>query len=199
MIGGAPGAGKTTLGSALATCLGGISMTMDPLIRAIRVATSAETHPALHRQRGHLEYFTDSRPDELVADAIELSEATWPAVQAVVRRWRRSWRPLVLDWWLLSPERLAPLEGAGLRSLWLHIDPATLEERERANTQWREGSRDPEAMHDHFMARSLWRNELVREAASRHGLALIHQPGGRSVRDLVVEALGVLQLRSIDR
>ncbi|MCA9946780.1 MAG: zeta toxin family protein, partial [Anaerolineales bacterium] len=61
LIGGAPGAGKTTLGSALAVKLGVNSLTIDDLVTAVIAVTTPETHPGIHalRKGPHTEYFTN--------------------------------------------------------------------------------------------------------------------------------------------
>ncbi len=51
LIGGAPGAGKTTLGSALAARLGITSLSIDDLKTAALAITTPETHPKLHVMR----------------------------------------------------------------------------------------------------------------------------------------------------
>ena len=48
LIGGAPGAGKTTLGVALAARVGASSVTIDDLMTVARMATTPETHPDLY-------------------------------------------------------------------------------------------------------------------------------------------------------
>lgn len=72
LIGGAPGAGKTTLGRALGTRLGSPSLTGDDILTAVRAVTTPESHPDLHRigVDGHLGYFTDSTVERLKSDAV---------------------------------------------------------------------------------------------------------------------------------
>ncbi|HIF73207.1 MAG TPA: hypothetical protein EYQ61_11720 [Dehalococcoidia bacterium] len=82
LIGGAPGAGKTTLGRALGSRLEGISHTIDDLAVAAKAITTPETHPGLHVMTravtgmNSVDYFTASSVDKLIADATLQHEAT---------------------------------------------------------------------------------------------------------------------------
>ena len=194
LIGGPPGAGKTTLARSLASRLGWMSTTVDDLVTAARAFTDPQSHPDLHRSKGvgHHEYFTEGPPDRLIADAVALENAMWPVLQRLIHRHGADRAPIVLDWWLFNPEKVADLPTCEAKSIWLHIDPLVLDERERANTEFREGSADPERMHDNFMARSYWRNDLIHGQATAAGLPVIEQPGDRSVDDLANEAIRIL-------
>lgn len=193
LIGGPPGAGKTTLAGALATRLGWKTLTADDLIVAAKAVTTAETHPWLHRlaKIGHLEYFTDGHPEALIADGAELAEEGWSIIHAVVKRHQAIDLELVLDWWLLEPDKIAEVEPP-VSGLYLHIDADALEAREWAIDGWRQGSSDPEAMHRNFMARSLWRNEYVAERAEATGQAVVHLSGTETVEEMVDRALELL-------
>jgi uridine kinase len=67
LIGGAPGTGKTTLGSALAVRLGTTSLSIDDLLTAAMAVTTPESHPGLHFKKGvpFQEYFTNSSLEQL--------------------------------------------------------------------------------------------------------------------------------------
>ena len=100
LIGGPPGAGKSTLGRAVAAELGFGSLTVDDLVVAARVLTTEETHPDLHHMRrvGYRQYFTDGPAEKLVSDALALEAAMWPAVEQVIVSHAASKSPLVIDW-----------------------------------------------------------------------------------------------------
>ena len=194
LIGGPPGAGKSTLGRALASRLGWSSLTGDDLVVAAAAVTTADTHPALHLMRGigHIDYFTSGPAEKLISDAIDLQELFWPALQRVIRKYVASGEPIIIDWWLLSPAKVAALD-APVASFWIHIDAAALTAREKANVGFFRASSVPDRMLANFMARSLWRNELVREEARAAGLPVLEQDGSVSVAalvDRIVSALG---------
>lgn len=194
LIGGPPGAGKTTLGREVAAQLRWPSLTVDDLVVAAGAVTTPDTHPALHQKRhqGYVKYFTAGPTDKLIADAVALQDSFWPAVERVVRTHTSIKNPIVMDWWLLSPSKVAELAMAGVTSFWIYIDPTFLDERERQNTDFYEDSSDPDRMHANFMERSLWRNDLVRSEARQAGMHVINQPGHRPVTELVAEILEAL-------
>lgn len=186
LIGGPPGAGKTTLGTALANRLGITSLSVDDLVVAAKAVTTPDTHPglwALARAPVH-EYFTDSSVERLVADATQRHEATWPMVEAVIRKHASTGgTPIVIDGWHLRPSQVAALSLDNVWSGWLAPAPEVLEQRERA-FGFHAGSADPERMLANFLARSHWHNRLIAEQATGFGMALLRQPGNVSVDDL---------------
>ena len=196
LIGGPSGAGKTTLGRALATELGFEALSGDDLAMAGRALTTGDSHPSLHVMRGigHVRYFTEGPPEKLISDAVALEDTMWPVVERVAQFRAATGAPAVVDWWLLPPDRAAGL-GEGIASVFLHVDPELLWAWERSNTEWMAGSADPERMLANFMERSLWRNDLVRAEAERAGLPVLHVGASDSVASLVSRALAVLGAR----
>ncbi len=174
--------------------MGFVSLTVDDLVVAARGVTTPETHQALHPMAGigHTRYFTDGPVERLIADAEAMQDAFWPAVERVIRAHAAAKGPIVMDWWLLAPHLVAALEVDNVASLWVHIDPHVLEQRERTNSDFLAGSDDPDRMLDNFMSRSLWRNQFVSAEAQRLGLPLLHQDGTLRVDALVETALEVL-------
>ena len=198
LIGGPPGAGKTTLARSVAGRLGFLATTVDDLVVTARLVTTKETHPGLHQVAGSVEYFTRTPPEQLIADATELAAAMWPVVERVIQRHIAAKAPVVLDWWLFSPEAVSRVAEASVKSIWLRIDPDALEAREWANNEFRAESPDPDLMHENFMQRSYWRNDVVAAQASQLGLPVVHQPGERTVEDLTDEVLRYLDAESSD-
>lgn len=186
LIGGAPGAGKTTLGSALAVRLGVTSLTIDDLATAVIAVTTPETHPGLHAMRKGppTEYYTNSSVDQLIIDATLRHEATWPMVRQVIRKYVKMGRGIVIDGWHMRPEWVNELQKENVWAGWLVIDPSVLEARERKNDDFLEGSTDPERMFRNFMGRSLWYNSLIKEQAELFQMNVLYQDGTKSVDDL---------------
>lgn len=148
LVGGAPGAGKTTLGSALAARLGITSLSIDDLVIAAQAVTTPETHPGLHvmRKVPHLEYFTNSSVDQLKADATLQQEATWPFIERVVRR-HAMWGPsIVIDGWYLRPCRVAQLKLRNVWSGWIvaidHSPGGTRKDQYRMDAGFRRSGTD---------------------------------------------------------
>jgi len=187
LIGGAPGSGKTTLGCALAARIGASSVTIDDLMTVAKTATTPETHPELYlfRDMSHVEYFTNSSFEQLRSDAERQSGAIWPFVKnLIVKHFRWTTTPVVIDGWHLRPHRVAELSSNEIDANWIYIAPTALERRERKNIEFLQGSSDPEKMFRNFLSRSLWCNDLVRDQAEAAGMTVIHQAGDTSVSDL---------------
>ena len=104
----------------------------------------------------------------------------WPILRRLMERHEAEKAPIVMDWWLFNPDLVAEVSDRAIQSVWLHIDPDTLDRRERSLTGFRAGSRDPERMHANFMHRSLWRNELV-TGTSDSSRSSSCSPAGREV------------------
>jgi len=186
LIGGPPGAGKTTLGRALAAHLDVTSITVDDLATAARGITTPVTHADLHRVGSGPDYFTSATPEELQDDALAERTALWPAIERVIAKRVRFGMPAVIDGWYLEPWRVAQLDG--VHPVFLHIDPEVLTARERANKDFFGGD---EHKLTNFMSRSLWWNERARTEAGQHGFPVIHQDGTKSVDALIDETLAL--------
>jgi 2-phosphoglycerate kinase len=191
LIGGPGGAGKTTLGRALARRLEYSSATGDDLARVGRLLSRPEDHPALHQgPQGHLAYFTNTSPEDLIDDAVELQNTMWPVFERIIRLHARNEFTVVYDWWLFSPRLVDSLGEDRVGSAWIHIDPDVLREREKMLSRgFIDGSDDPERMLANFMERSLWRNDMVATEARELGLPVLHQDGSKSPDDLVDELM----------
>lgn len=196
LIGGPPGAGKTTLGRNLAARLGFASLTVDDLVMVGRLFTDDVSHPAFHKMRrvGATAYFTETPGEQLVADSLELEEAMWPVVERVIASHLATKGPIVMDWWLLSPLKVAALANSKVRSLWLNIDSVALTERERSNVNFFGQPSGSGQILSNFMYRSLWRNDLVASEATALGLPIVRLGGDESPQDVVERALELLGL-----
>ncbi len=188
LIGGCPGAGKTTLGRALAARLDYASLTVDDLLNATRAITTPQSHPGLHvmNRPNTIEYFTHSPVEQLISDAKLQHQALWPAVERTIRNHATWGTPIVIDGWHLHPEWTQALNLDNVSAHWIVIDRDVLEERERQNTEFLGGSDNPEQMLQRFLARSLWYNALI-EANANSSIPVLRQDGARTVTDLCCE------------
>ena len=187
LIGGPPGAGKTTLACALAGKLGASCVTIDDLMTVAKTATTPETHPGLYlfRNMSHLEYFTNSSLERIKSDAERQHEAVWPFVKNLIARhfdWTTT--PIVIDGWHLRPHRIAEMADDRIDANWLYIAPEALKQREQQNEAWTDGASDRQRMLENFLARSLWFNELIKREATDLGMTVIYQAGTTSVDEL---------------
>lgn len=201
LIGGAPGAGKTTLGQALAALLKATSLTADDLFAAAKAVTTPDSHPGLHviTAGKSIEYFTTSSVGQLITDAAAQHEAAWPAIENVIRKHALWGPPVVIDGWFLRPRKVLELNLDGVISFWLVAGPGVLEQRERRNVKFFGQSTDPEQMLRNFLGRSLWFNELIREQAAALGLPILHQDGHATVDELCAMAMKQCELRPTER
>jgi len=195
LIGGPPGAGKTTLGRALAAKFDATSLTADDLLTAVKAVTTPHSHPGLHVMTtvNPVEYFTTTSVEQLIVDAGTQHEAAWPAIKAVIGK-HASWGPsIVIDGWFFQPKYVAKLGLEGVMSFWLVVAPTVLEERERRNMEFFGQSANPEQMIRNFLGRSLCHNELVRQQAMEFGLSILNQDGSASVDDLCALAMARIE------
>jgi 2-phosphoglycerate kinase len=193
LIGGPPGAGKTTLGKTLAFKLGVTSLTIDDLMVAARAVTTPESHPGLHVMStgDSIDYFTQGPIDKLIQDARMQHEATWPAVEKVIKNHASSWGSrIVVDGWSMRPKWVVELGLKNVKSGWIFIDPDVLKALEQKNTDLFGKSSDPKRMLENFMARSLWHNDLIRNEAVSLGLQVLKQDGNITVDEMCEEVLG---------
>lgn len=197
LIGGAPGAGKTTLGRALASRVDAVSLTADDLLTAAKALTTPHSHPGLHVMRGEnsIAYFTESPADRLIADTNAQHEAIWPAIENVIRKHACWGPPIVIDGWPLRPAKVVALGLSNVKSIWLVAEPAVLTARERQNDTFFGQSSDPGRMRQNFLARSLWFNSLIEQEAARFGLDILRQDGSTSVDDLCTMATHICSAR----
>mgnify|MGYP001816827187 CR=1 FL=1 len=191
LIGGAPGAGKTTLARAVAERLGWLALPGDALVTAMRGVTERATHPALHvAGRGrHVEYFTNGPPEKLVDDAIRLQAEAWPGFERVISFHSRFGPSATVDSWTFTPGNVAGLELDNAVAVWIVIDRAELEKREQPQPGYVDPSPDPERRRSNFLHRSLWCNGYMEREAKLHGMPVLYQDGTHSVSEHVAAVL----------
>lgn len=185
LIGGAPGAGKSTLGFALASKLGVNSLTVDDLVTAAVAITTPETHHGLHAMRKipHVEYFTNGNLEQFKADAMLRHEATLPMVERVIRKYLAEGSGIVMDGWHMNPKWFAELALENVKAYWLVVDEKVLHAREAQNEYFQQ-SPNPDKMLANFLARSYWYNDLIKQQATELQMHILYQTGDISVEQL---------------
>jgi hypothetical protein len=93
--------------------------------------------------------------------------------------------PVILEGWQLDAERVRAVRHPHLRACWLLVDEAVSEARLRADTAFYQGCTDAERLIRHYLARSRWVNDQVRQAAVHEAGAVI-QLGPDDTVDAVV-------------
>jgi 2-phosphoglycerate kinase len=194
IVGGAPGVGKTTLGTALAQRLGYSSFSMDDLYVASKAVTTPASHPALHcmRKRPSADYFTFTDPDQLIADAEAQHASLLPAIESVIRYRVANGPPAVIDGWFVTPVDIETLNLQVVRGIWIVAPKEVLIARERAFTKFYAPSPDPDRMLRNFIARSMWHNLRVMEQAAKLRVPVLEQDGTHSPQALCDTALYLL-------
>jgi 2-phosphoglycerate kinase len=180
VIGGPPFSGKTTLAKRLVAQRGYALVAIDDLATAARAVTTAQSHPALHPMVGwdYRAYYLAHTPAVLIDHSTQEHQALWPAVVAVIEAHLQWAEPVILEGWQLDPARVASIAHPQLRAYWLLVDDTVLEARLRADTTFYQGCADAERLIRHYLARSHWVNNRVRQAAVQGpGVVLEVKPG----------------------
>jgi 2-phosphoglycerate kinase len=191
VIGGAPFAGKTTPTKRLAAQRGYALVAIDDLGTALRALTTPQSHPALHPMASwdYRAYYIAHPPPTLIDHSRREHQALWPAIAAVIHAHLQWPGPVILEGWQLDPSRVASLVHPQLRACWLLVDDTVLEARLRADTAFYHGCADVERLIRHYLARSRWVNDRVRQAAGQEADAVIQVGPDDTVDALVTRCL----------
>jgi 2-phosphoglycerate kinase len=187
VMGGAPFAGKTTLATRLAAQRGYALVAIDDLGTALRALTTPQSHPDLHPMAGwdYRAYYVAHPPSTLIEHSRREHQALWPAIAAVIHAHLQWAGPVILEGWQLDPERVRAVTHPQLRACWLLMDDTVLEARLRADTAFYQGCTDVERLIRHYLARSRWVNDRVRQAAG-HEAEVVLEVGPDDAVDTLV-------------
>ena len=167
LIGGAPLIGKSSVARHLAARLAYCCLSTDDLGQAISAVTRKRSHPQFHFMDDYAygDYFRSHSLDQLISHARNSHQALWPAVRTVITNHAAWGAPAIIEGWCLDPHRVAAIRSATVVSVWLVADCSILEAR--VNDAF-DGCREhaDEAAKSKFLARSLWHNDYIKEAAA---------------------------------
>ena len=191
VIGGAPCSGQTTLARRLAVQRGYALVAIDDLGTAVRALTTAPSHPDLHPLAGgeYRAYDIAPTPATLIRYRMREHEALWPAIVAVIDAHLQGAGPMILEGWQRDPPRVASLTHPQLRACWLLVDGAVLEARLRADTAFDHGGADVERLIRHYLARSRWVNDRVRQAAGHEAGVVLEVGPGETVDAIMARCM----------
>jgi hypothetical protein len=96
---------------------------------------------------------------------------------------------VILEGWQLDPARVASLSHPQLRACRLLMNDAVLEARLRADTAFYHGCADAERLIRHYLARSRWVNDRVRQAAVHGAGAVLEVKPGETVDAIVARCV----------
>ena len=96
----------------------------------------------------------------------------------------------MIDGWHLWPDKVSQLQLENIWAGWIVAASEVLEERERRNVKWLQGSSDPDRMLANFISRSLWFNNWMEEQAKEYQMNILPQHGETSVDELCAMILG---------
>src|SRR5215510_11937762 len=135
-------------------------------------------------------YYVAHLPSTLIKHSRREHQALWPAIAALIHAHLQWAGPVILEGWQLDPERVRAVTHPQLRACWLLMDDTVLEARLRTDTAFYQGCTDVERLIRHYLARSRWVNDRVRQAAGHEAGAVV-QVGPDDTVDAVVTRTGL--------
>ena len=191
-IGGAPMVGKTTIARIIACRLQYDCISTDDIGAAIASVTESANHPAFHYMgdRDYREYYITSSQDELIQDINNQHRALWPALLTLFRNHSTWDSNAIIEGWALRPSYVSQLSG-DISGLFLLPDDALIKER-TCSCKFSEGASNKKAMIKHYLKRSLWYNEELREQVARLGLKSISISLGMPPAEIADECMRLL-------
>nr|WP_042197508.1 hypothetical protein [Kibdelosporangium sp. MJ126-NF4]CEL23013.1 hypothetical protein [Kibdelosporangium sp. MJ126-NF4]CTQ90153.1 hypothetical protein [Kibdelosporangium sp. MJ126-NF4] len=169
LIGGASGAGKTSLSYPLARQTGAALVEVDDLVITAQSLTTPQHQPDLHYWDTHPDAEHRLTADEIVALQIAVARALRPALDAVIANHVETATPVVIEGDYLLPELCAKWAGTGaVRAVFVH-------EPELDQLVDNYSAREPEAGVQRKRAEcSLAYGTWLAEQAARHDVPVLH-------------------------
>jgi 2-phosphoglycerate kinase len=172
LLGGASGAGKTSLSYRLARHFDVALTEVDDFQVVLESMTTPEQQPVLHFWRTHPAPHTLS-PEEIVAHTVAVGEVLMQALAAVIVNHYEAHAPVVLEGDYIVPAlvahpMIAPLYESGkVRAAFVH-------EAEEAQLLANFLRREPEAGPQHLRAQVSWRyGQWLQQEAKRHAVPVL--------------------------
>ena len=206
IIGGAPGAGKSTVARMVASKLGFDHVQTDDLAEALKAMSPIGADPRMSFGRGedHREYYIARSVDRLLDEAIATHRFRWPAMRAVIEA-RAHWgHGAVIEGWGILPEARIDVPPGSVAGVWLLTSVEEVRRRVLRDHAFYEGASDPVQMIDKFSARSAafdaWIRARLREM-NRLGLDVSnpgspHEEADRLILSLAADPRAMIQLGS---
>ena len=195
LIGGAPMSGKTCLARKLAAEPEYCCFSTDDAVQAVRSVTTPGSHPGFHVMKGedYREYYINRSLDELIADAERQHQASWPAIEELIRIHATWGEPAIIEGWGLQPELVSRLDIPSVQSLWLVVEEVVLERRIRNANSFHKGASNREKLIKQFLARAIWFNRHIKDKCSALGIPALHPSVDATVEDIAKMALEALR------
>ena len=165
LIGGASGAGKTSVSYRVAQHFGVGITEVDDFQVVLEKMTTPEQQPVLHFWNTHPNPMSLS-PEEIYKQGIEIGQVMMPALKAVIENHIESQQPIVLEGDFILPVLAAQYPG--------HVRGVFIYEPDESQILANYLSREPESGPQEFRARVSWlKGEWLKQEAERLGVTVL--------------------------
>lgn len=182
LIGGAPMAGKSTVGVELASRLKRACLSTDDIGAALQTVAAIDPMRGMDYKR----YYAETPPDRQIKDVLEYHRWVEPALARLIAEHSAWGSPLVMEGWALYPGHVLPLLNENAAAVWLIAKDGLLEKR-MAGASFLDNS---EAARN-YLLRSKWHNGYLLEQCRAAGAKTIEIDGGDSAQALADRILSL--------